>query len=42
MVETHSDQLVELARRRGILRTADLKEHGIPRVNLTRLVLIAV
>jgi len=38
MVETHSDQLVELARRRGVLRAADLKEHGIPRVYLTRLV----
>jgi predicted transcriptional regulator of viral defense system len=38
MLKTRSDQLLELARHRGVLRAADLKEHGIPRVYLTRLV----
>lgn len=34
----HSHRLIELARRHGVLRACDLKEHGIPRVYLTRLV----
>ena len=38
MKHTQSDQLVSLARRLGVLRAADLEEHGIPRVYLTRLV----
>lgn len=35
---SHTSRLIELARRRGVLRAADLEEHAIPRVYLTRLV----
>ena len=38
MGRAHSNRLADLARRLGILRAADLAEHGIPRVYLTRLV----
>lgn len=38
MKSSHSDRLIDLARRRGVLRAADLAEYGIPRVYLTRLV----
>lgn len=38
MSATHSNRLVDLVRRRGILRAGDLNVHGIPRVYLTRLV----
>lgn len=38
MIGGHSARLVDLARRLGVLRAADLKECGIPRVYLTRLV----
>lgn len=38
MDSTHSNRLIELAHRQGVLRAGDLKEHGIPRVYLTRLV----
>lgn len=38
MGSTHSNRLIELALRQGVLRAGDLKEHGIPRVYLTRLV----
>src|SRR4051812_30909702 len=37
-MKTVSDRLLQLARRRGVLRAADLDEHGIPRIYLTRLV----
>jgi len=38
MAESHSNRLIGLARRLGVLRAADLTGHGIPRVYLTRLV----
>ena len=38
MDSTHSNRLIELVHRQGVLRAGDLKEHGIPRVYLTRLV----
>lgn len=36
--KTHTQQLLHLARDKGILRTCDLKNAGIPRVYLTRLI----
>lgn len=40
--ETCEERLLELARRLGVLRSADLSEHGIPRIYLTRLVAAGV
>lgn len=36
--DSHASRLIELVRRRGVLRAADLKEDSIPRIYLTRLV----
>lgn len=36
--ESYSDRVIAMARRRGVLRSADLNEQDIPRVYLTRLV----
>lgn len=34
----HANRLINLVRKQGVLRAADLKKHSIPRVYLTRLV----
>lgn len=36
--QNYTQRLIDLTRRHGVLRAGDLKEHGIPRVYLTRLV----
>ena len=37
-MKTHADEVIELARERGVIRARDLGSGGIPRVILTRLV----
>ena len=36
-LSSHTDRLLQIAQKKGLLRTGDLTAHGIPRVYLTRL-----